>query len=255
MACILCSGSRGLAQVGRRQCPIAAPRKNEEEFECSLSALEDDMGEHAKRAMQLWGVDGNADLIADMCTPPAMGTRIPAAERIPAHGFDREIAMAQGLVARGMVALSAFHEWDEQARDSAAVDASGMASHSTLHRHVFGTILESRLDYVITDWRSAARVRATDSIALAEAPFATDHKALGVRTDMDGVEGWSGHARGRRRRPARSMKAWQPVDLPNVRQNVHACMTVSSSSQIFSRCVQVASVTFRVAPRSHTARR
>lgn len=36
--------------------------KTEEEFECSLAALEDAMGKYGKRAMKLWGVDGNVEL-------------------------------------------------------------------------------------------------------------------------------------------------------------------------------------------------
>lgn len=78
--------------------------------------------------------------------------------------------------------------------------------------------------------RTAARACETDAISIAEAPFATDHKALGVRMHMDGVEGWNSVERAGRRRPARSMKGWQPLDLQNVRQHVNACMPVLSSS-------------------------
>lgn len=115
-------GGRHRWVVGSAQPPRRG--ETEEDFESALPSLENVVGKYTKRTMQLWGVDAKVELTADVCPPPAVGTRIPAAPHIPAQGMDREIAMAQG----GMLALNTFKEWDEQARDPAAFDSSGMAS-------------------------------------------------------------------------------------------------------------------------------
>lgn len=73
--------------------------------------------------------------------------------------------MAQTWISRGMQALNILMDWNNTAGEEGFWDLSGMAVEATYRGHVFGQMLESTLDYIVVDGRTASRWTAADNRA------------------------------------------------------------------------------------------
>lgn len=139
----------------------------------------------------------------------------PAGRRVPPPSattlYEREVSLAQMWLLRGMQALNTLKEW-KKAGDMDLWDLSGMPVEATYRGWVFDRLLESTLDYIVTDARIVARCVGADSVSLGESTFPTERKALIASFRITGIDDWNIQERSLRRRPGRSLKAWALVD-------------------------------------------
>lgn len=190
--------------------------KTEAEFDETLDKLRLAMAAHGKRTLQAWGIDANLELPAGLAAQPAAGTRIDTRDGDMCSAFERDVAMAQCLIDVGVVALNTWPRWDDLVRERLAIDAGGMAVRNTYQGRVFVRYVEASLDYILLDWRTAARVIETDTIAITESPLPTEHRALGLTLSLEGLADWNASEKALRRRLAPSLKGWcvqNPVEF------------------------------------------
>lgn len=120
-------------------------------------------------------------------------------------------------------------------------DLIGMPAGPTYGGCVFGRLLESTLDCIVSDAQTAARWIGADTISLSESLFPTDHKALVAKFRMSGMGDWNIQERAHRWRPGRRLKAWAPVDPAAFATRVRgelgmATQSIARATEVFREC-------------------